>query len=250
VRGPWLLVDIGNSRVKWAWAEGESWVSGLPFPSERSGLERELDRHWGGLAGPAAVQVSNVLGSEFANVLAAWVARRWGCPIHYARSLAEGYGVVNGYARPERLGVDRWVALVGLRQMSGLPACVADCGTALTFDVLDGTGRHRGGLIAPGLGLMRRALALETHGVPAVEGEARDFPGRDTAAGVSGGVLLAGAGLIEKALRNTEALLGSRPILVLTGGDAETLGRCLAVPYRPAPELVLRGLLTIAETEA
>jgi type III pantothenate kinase len=243
----WLLVDIGNTRVKWGRVEDGRLVAGTPFPSDGADLQDHLDRQWRALGAPDAVYVSNVIGAETAGRMTEWIVRHWSCPVRCVRTEAQGYGVVNGYERPEQLGVDRWVGLIALRRDHALPACVADCGTALTFDVLDADGRHLGGLIAPGPALMKRALMQETRGVRAVDGRAPEFLGRDTAAGVASGVIRACAGLVEKSVRETAEYLGCTPTLVLSGGDGEAIGRCLAVPYRLEPDLVLRGLFTIAE---
>ena len=246
---PWLLADIGNSRVKWASArEGKLWP-GAPFASEPGGLAERLEQHWGALETPGAVLASNVAGPGTAAVLADWVGQRWGVPLRFAASQAEGHGVVNGYQDAARLGVDRWLGLVALRQEIPLPACIADCGTALTLDLLDAAGQHRGGLIAPGLAPMRRALLAETQGVrPESAGTAVGL-GQDTASCVAGGTLWAAAGLIEKAWREAARELGAEPALVLSGGDGATLGHALGIPYRLVPDMVLRGLFILAEAD-
>lgn len=246
----WLLVDIGNSRVKWANADGDSFQVGSAFPSAFATLRAQLDQHWRGLAAPDAVYIANVTGTATAELLTAWIAEHWRVPVRFARSVAAAEGVVNGYTRPEQLGVDRWVGLIALRHEAELPACLVDCGTALTFDLLDQNGQHRGGLIAPGLALMKQVLLKETHGVTEVEGQIPEALGRDTAAGVASGVLRALAGLVEKAWREAYECVGVAPDLVLVGGDAARLGACLAMPYRLLPDLVLRGLLILAESDS
>jgi type III pantothenate kinase len=245
-----ILVDIGNSRVKWGRAEQGKLVAGEPFATDAGALGRHLDSRWRDLSAPDAVYVSSVAGADMAERLADWIASRWRVPVRFARAEAQACGVINGYERPEQLGVDRWVGLLALPEHYGLPACLADCGTALTFDVLDAGGRHLGGLIAPGPALMKRSLSQGTRGISVVEGPVQDFLGRNTAACVESGVIRACAGLVEKSVRETAALLGRLPNLVLSGGDGETIGRCLAIPYRFDADLVLRGLLTLAERDS
>ena len=236
-----LLVDIGNSRVKWAVAEHGELKVGAAFPSDAAEFGKSLDRLWRDMGAPRAAHASNVAGDAMADRLAEWVARRWNLPVRFARSEARAHGVINGYRQPERLGVDRWMGLIALRHDYALPACLVDCGTALTLDVLDETGRHLGGLIAPGPALMRRALLRETQGVRP-EGTAAGGPlGLDTAAC---------AGLVEKTLSELAPALDRAPTLVLSGGDGGLLGQALPIPYRLAPDLVLRGLLIIATTES
>jgi type III pantothenate kinase len=242
-----LLVDIGNSRIKWGLGKNARVDAGRPFASDATALTGEFDRFWGDLPAPSSVVACRVADAEIGQRLREWVERHWGLTIRFVQPESQAYGVVNGYDTPEKLGVDRWVALVAVRKFYPLPACVADCGTAITVDALDSEGRHLGGVIAPGLTLMRQSLIQR---VPALSLAAGDYHGllaRNTAAAMLSGARQAGAGLIERTVRETGRLLGCDPHLVLSGGDAQTLAVELSVPYVLAPELVLQGLLIIAE---
>jgi type III pantothenate kinase len=243
-----FLVDIGNSRVKWGTAQDNRIVLGEPFPSANELLEESLDREWLSFSSPCHVYACNVAGVEVERTMTEWTQQRWGLSPKFVRSVDQGYGVVNGYEKPEKLGVDRWVSLIALREIDNRPACVADCGTALTFDVLDAEGRHRGGLIAPGLAMMKRALVQETIGIRDIDHSHHGFWGRSTAAAVKGGVLAACAGLIETSMGKAAKELGHVPGLVLTGGDAEIVADVLERPCKVVPDLILRGLLRIARS--
>ncbi len=236
-----LLVDIGNSRVKWALCEEGELHPGAPFASESEGLGGRLTQSWGALTPPADVYAANVAGPGVEDSLQAWVERRWGLPVRFARTEAEGGGVINGYRHPERLGVDRWLALVGLRRHYPLPACVVDCGTAITLDYLDAEGRHQGGLIAPGLRSMRSVLASTTHQLGRIDDVTTANPrlARDTHEGIQSGCLRACAGLIETVVKDLRQREGDELPLVMTGGDAAIIGRILECPHEL---LVLRGL--------
>jgi type III pantothenate kinase len=238
-----LLVDIGNTRVKWGLGKGGRIEAGEPFSSDPAVLGSHLDRCWSAMGRPDSVWVSNVAGAETADRLANWVAAAWGLSVRFVKPEAQGCGIRNGYEQPEKLGVDRWVSLIALGNRHPLPACAVGCGTALTLDVLDAGGRHLGGLIAPGLNLMKRALLRETHGIREIEGGIPALLGRTTAAGVEGGSLYACTGLIEKVVREASERLDAELHLVLSGGDAETLAAHLGIPCRVAPHLVLEGLL-------
>jgi len=241
-----LLIDIGNSRVKWGVAQDNGIVAGEPFPSAGESFEESLDGHWPSLPVPCRAYACNVAGSGAERTLTAWMQKRWGISPKFVRPSERGYGVVNGYERPEKLGADRWVSLIALREFGDRPLCVADCGTALTFDVLDAQGRHLGGLIAPGLATMKRALVQDTQGIRDIARGQRGFWGRDTAAAVEGGVLAACAGLIERSAGKAAEELGHAPDLVLTGGDAELIAAVLDRPSQVVPDLILRGLLRVA----
>jgi type III pantothenate kinase len=243
-----LLVDIGNSRVKWGIVQDDRIVSGQPFPSAAESLAESLDRYWLSLPVPHRIYACNVAGSNAEQAITAWTQRHWGDSPRFARSAERGYGVMNGYEKPEKLGVDRWVSLIALREFARGPACVVDCGTALTFDVLDADGRHLGGLIAPGLAMMRRSLVRDTKGIRDIDSGDSRFFGRSTAAAVKGGVLAACTGLIERSVREAVKELGQVPDLVLTGGDADVVADTLDGPCTVVQDLILRGLLRIARS--
>jgi len=158
------------------------------------------------------------------------------------RSTAHAAGVSNLYRAPERLGVDRWCALIGAWALFHSPAVVVMAGTATTIDTLDVEGRFLGGRILPGIGLMLRSLAKGTAGLPFADGEYAASP-RCTEDAIVTGILDAQAGAIERAF----AGLGDRSgICLLSGGYAEKISDCLAIPHRRIDNLPLEGLCRIA----
>ena len=239
-----LLVDIGNTRVKWARDSGAADLeTGTSFASEIGTLPGDLDRYWSAIERPSAVWICNVAGAELEHVLTGWCVTRWALAPHWVRSVAEAQGIVNAYADPSRLGADRWVAMIGARSLFGHPVCVASLGTAVTVDLVDAGGRHRGGLIAPGLTLMKESLLLRVGGVkPESVVDMPDFWGRDSGACLESGVLQMAAALIERAVRQAEQDLGVPPSLMLTGGDANAVSPWLSVRHATVPDLVLQGL--------
>lgn len=242
--GATLLIDIGNSRVKWGWGRQGRVEAGEPFATQAG--RAAFVRHWGKTPPPAHIVACNVAGADIAAELQAWAGQAWGLEPRFVRSEARGHGVSNGYEIPEKLGVDRWVALIGARRACPGPVCVADCGTAITVDAMDENGIHLGGVIAPGLALMRRALARGTSGLPEAQASRRQGLACDTATAIASGTLQAAAGLVERVFRETAHRLGHPPKLLLTGGDASELAGELGLPCEPRPGLVLEGLLVIA----
>jgi type III pantothenate kinase len=169
----------------------------------------------------------------------------------FVRVARRSCGVVNAYAEPWRLGVDRWVALIGARScLPGRALCIASVGTALTLDLLDAGGRHRGGAIAPGPDLMVRALLERTAGIARRAsgggGAGRSLYTRSTRAAIEAGARHACAALIERAVEEGRRRLGRRPLLLLTGGGAAALAPLLGGPWRRDEGLVMRGLLALS----
>lgn len=245
-----LLVDAGNTRVKWLLWDREA-------PLARGGLvHRGLERSrlggllWGDLQPPERVVIANVAGPELGDALAAWIAGAWSLEPRFVATAAAGFGITNAYAVPRRLGVDRWVALVGAHALlPGVPCCVVDCGTAVTVDALTGSGEHLGGVILPGARLMRQALYADTSQIPPEQGQTTLF-GRDTQDCVWGGATYAVAAAVDRLTRQMTATLDEAAVSLLTGGDAEALLPYLESQYRLEPDLIFQGLLVMAGSQA
>jgi type III pantothenate kinase len=156
---------------------------------------------------------------------------------------AQAFGVVNAYQQPERLGVDRWLSLVAVWQQYQVSACIVDCGTAITVDLLDAHGRHQGGLISPGLMLMKESLGQGTAALSVSDASHVFGLADSTEAAIYSGTLMAAIGLIEHVLAKHPS--GIR--LILTGGDAELIAGQLDAVSTVDPDLVLRGLLCVLE---
>ncbi|NJD05972.1 MAG: type III pantothenate kinase [Methylococcaceae bacterium] len=243
-----LLVDAGNSRIKWALAKPDGLDPGAPFRSEAAGLTERLEHHWATLPPPTSVTISNVAGVASGDTLHGWITRHWGLTPYFARVQAKAYGITTRYEQPERLGVDRWLALVAARANHAGALCVVDCGTAITLDFVDDDGIHQGGLIAPGLGLMRNTLAQRIPGLSVAPAECREILATATATGISSGARQAVLGLIERGISLLAESYRSEPLLILTGGDGGDLATELRVPCRVRPHLVLEGLLILTES--
>ena len=155
----YLLIDIGNSRTKWGVAKNGRIDPGEPFATRcfKNNPETLLSC-WRNILPPTQVVVANVAGSEIAACLVSWTQRYWNLAPRFVSSEAEGFGVHNAYLDPGKLGVDRWVALIGAHHACPGPVCVADFGTAITMDAINSEGVHLGGVIAPGL--MRKIMGV------------------------------------------------------------------------------------------
>jgi len=232
-----LAVDCGNSRLKWGLHENGSWrrTGTVPVPD----LAR-LEKSWKRFA-PDKVVVANVAGPSARKRLETIFARRSMVPA-WVKAKRHECGVTNGYGQADQLGADRWAALIGAWSILRGPCLVVTAGTATTVDFLRGDGRFVGGAILPGLELMKRSLARNTAGLALARGRFSAEP-RNTADAIETGCLLAQAGAIERAFATME----HGAACVLAGGAARRIARHLSIPVRLVDNLVLEGLVRIAE---
>ncbi len=239
-----LLADVGNSRIKWVSCErGEFQARGRAAHGEESWAEL-VDRLWAELPRPERVVIVSVAGPEVRAALAVWIRQTWAIEAEFVVSIAAACGIRNSYAEPERMGADRWVAMIAARALLGPQTCyVVDCGTAVTIDALAADGRHLGGVIVPGMRLMREALYRETRQIPPEAGEARLF-GQSTRDGVWGGALYAVASAIDGITERMIASYGPG-VRLLTGGATGVVLPHLQSKYRVEPDLIFTGLRVI-----
>lgn len=162
---------------------------------------------------------------------------------HPALELA---GVRNGYEHYERLGLDRWLALVGAYRSAGGACLVIDLGTAVTADFVDASGGHLGGYICPGMPLMRSQLCTHTRRIRydhlvAEQAQQDMAPGRSTAEAVERGCTLMLQGFVQTQLNVARQCLGDSFTVFLTGGDASLVADMMP-DARVMPDLVFIGL--------
>lgn len=234
-----LLVDIGNSRVKWA-------VVGDQNTIEAPASSAADDDCW-----PQALPVADIESIWYASVAAAgaerplqeWARAHGLAPPQRIVTTARAGGVVNAYDEPSRMGADRWLACIAAhRRARGQSALIVDAGTALTVDYVAAGGCHRGGLITPGVANMRAAIRANTQVRAQEQASGSALLAQDTDGAVARGTLNAALGLIEKA--QTE--LGAQR-LYLTGGEASRLAPHLNQWWQSVPALVLEGLALLSQ---
>ncbi|MBA4381258.1 MAG: type III pantothenate kinase [Sideroxydans sp.] len=237
-----LLLDIGNSRIKWALVQEGRQVNVGAFENSAS---VSLQQEFAALTVPSRVLVSNVAGEDVARrvreLCTAWVR-----PLDFVSAKIEQCGVRNGYAQPQRLGSDRWAALIAAWHEVRGACLVVTCGTATTVDALSAQGEFLGGLILPGVDMMQRCLVTGTAQLTATEGSLRDFP-LDTSDAIYSGAIRATLGAIESQyvlLKDAEARV------LLSGGAAVKVSPHLSMPFDHVDNLVLRGLQIIGEGAA
>lgn len=250
-----LLVDVGNTRIKWALLEGQRLGRSQAAVHSAWGPASYARRLFGKKTHPLRVWVTSVAGLEVNRALEK-AARRVRVSSTFVTVPRAGGGVRVGYFEPWRLGVDRFVAAVGAHELfPGMPLCVVGVGTAMTIDLVGANGRHRGGVIIPAPALMAATLFARTHGIhrraqggggSRGRSAATRFFARSTRDGVVQGARHAAAALIDRAVEEGRTLLGRRPLVVLTGGEAAAVRPLLRSSSVGVPDLVLRGLAVLA----
>jgi type III pantothenate kinase len=239
---PCLQLDVGNSGAKWRLVgDGRVLARGRYRAGDDASRAALLDC----ATALERVLVSSVASKEAEEKLAALLVARWSVRPWFARTPARTGDLVNSYAEPARMGVDRWLAMVAARRRFSERLCVVDAGSALTVDLVAASGEHEGGYIVPGPALMERALLLDTDRVRFEEGV--DYalePGVSTAEAVRHGIALAQVGAVALAL---EQAAPDSPTLVFCGGGGETLMRLLNRGGEWLPDLVFEGLEFMAD---
>lgn len=232
-----LLIDAGNTRIKWAIAEpgaapGNWCASGAVAHAELN----HLPAHWQPYPIARAV-VANVAGGRLREQLQLMLPTT---AVSWFASQRELAGLRNAYRDPAQLGCDRFAAALGARTLEpGKALIVATCGTATTIDALTADALFLGGMILPGLALMAGSLARKTAQLPQVAPQAALPSGfaDNTDDAILSGCLAAQAGAIERAC----ALHGAQQCIV-SGGAASFIAPALSVPHRLVDNIVLVGL--------
>lgn len=238
----WLLIDLGNSRSKWAQWNGHGYTGRGALVQGEPGFGAALQAAFAPMPVPERVIVASVAGPDVQSVVADAVRAAWRIEPGILETQARQCGVQNGYVEPAQMGVDRWLTLLAARQRWHAPVCVVDAGTAVTVDVVGADGRHLGGLIAPGIECSRRVLETGTAGIRADARTPGAGLGLSTAECVANGALLGNIGMVRLALDVMEQSCGPGGVLVLTGGGAALLAPHLPAGTRVEPDLLFDGM--------
>ena len=247
-----LLVDAGNSRLKWS----ELSVTGVLSTqyaqayADRPALAAFIDlleRY----PNVTHITLVHVLTNLFAESVQALCIER-GIALQLVRSQAQGYGIQSGYREPARLGTDRFVGLVAAHQLAKPQPCIViDCGTAVTLDAIDAQGKHLGGVIFPGLQLSADALIARAQGKLSVAfDEDMSVLADHTSQAIGSGCLFALLGAIEGISARMQAAFIQPAKRILTGGDAITLQPWLQGTYQIETDLLMQGLRYITLEDA
>lgn len=244
-----LLFDLGNSRCKWQLRRGHVVVaSGAAAYTDEGWLPDHLLGAVESLPHPPERAIAcSVATPAVLAPLETCLRVRYGCMLEHFRTAAEAAGVRNAYAEPGNLGADRWAALLGAHGGYEGRLCIADCGTAVTLDLLEADGRHAGGVILPGLSLARRALSLGAHRL----GDPGEGPlpllATDTRTAIRSGTFHALIAAIDNFKARCDEAGGPTRGLI-TGGDAAAIAATLSGQWQVDPDLVFAGMAVATES--
>jgi type III pantothenate kinase len=231
-----LLIDAGNTRIKWAFVKDGEWLNSGALPIEQA---NELAQHLNDISQVQQIWVSNVAGENVAQNILALSSR----PVNFITARVAQCGVRNNYTDVTQLGSDRWAALIAAWHLIGSACLVVNCGTAMTVDTLSNQGEFIGGLILPGTNMMQQSLASGTAQLKSHSGKYAAFP-LNTADAIFSGAIQASSGAIQRqyGLLNDNAA----PILLSGGASVVLQPHLNKLPIRVSDNLVLQGLGLIA----
>jgi len=255
-----LLIDVGNTRIKWLLTPSsrllcqgniieiaEIAIQGAWEYSLRIFAD-ELSRQWKDLPTPKNIFVANVAGEALRQQLQSWFKNKWQLQASFIKTESNLFNVKNGYDNPQQLGVDRWLASVAAYHVMKNTVAVIDCGSCITVDVVDQSGQHLGGMIAPGFAIAKSALVKKTQGCH------YDFNfdasslllGANTQTCIDSGIEHMAVGFIEIVCQKLKTSYADISIII-TGGDAKQLQQQLSVDNLIYCEnMVLCGLALLA----
>lgn len=245
-----LLLDIGNTYLKWAEFRNGSLVEYARENIREHDIAEVMDKCWPVLNKPERILVSSVASSIQYNQILSWSESYWNIKPEKVVPASSAYGIKTCYSDPALLGSDRWLAIIAAHQHYQGDVCVIDCGTAITVDILKADGQHTGGYIVPGIYMMQQTLLNETACIEAnMSSQQNKFitqPGTSTAECVHHGAILSVLGFIEKIHADLENRTDSQFSYLLTGGDAQHLIPHLSMNINHRPLLILEGLAVVA----
>lgn len=245
-----LLIDVGNTYAKWLVLKNDVVICNGKFFT--ASVFQEVNDLISANVEIRKIAASWVGASSAKNALQQSICDK-GIQLLMAESKHEQLGLKNGYKEPRLLGVDRWLAMLGIWHRDGGPFCVIDAGTALTIDLVNASGLHLGGYIVPGYGTMVSSLNAGTSLIDCQQvndGMLSMDVGKATSEAVGRGVLLAQVGAVQLAIESAQYHFSADKVnCYIGGGDGIQLSKWVNRECSYVDSLVLLGLKTYANAE-
>lgn len=245
-----LTIDCGNTRTKWGLFNADGTLLENSACLNTAITQAKL---------PVAsrIIISNVAGLHIRNQLESILPNKK-ISIYWITAQAEECGVKNGYDKVEKLGTDRWAALIAAWNIKQAPCVVVNAGTAVTIDALNETGEFIGGMILPGIHLMQQNLGLATAQLPTITSEKsvnaadnhyQDIFAKNTADAMHAGAIYAACGAVMQMHAALAIQCKKTPYILISGGNAQLIKDNLLGDVTNqaliVDNLVLRGLYLI-----
>ncbi len=243
---PHLVVDVGNSRIKWGRCADTHVTEGVSLPPDESEVWGRQLETWK-MEGPLRWAVCGV-HPERRDRFIEWIRKRGDAVLQL--NAANQLPLEVDLEFPDRVGIDRLMDAVAAKQRAvGKPAIIVDAGSAVTIDWLTETGIYSGGSIFPGIRLMVESLHNFTALLPHIDVKepSPKLPATSTPAAMEAGVFWAVIGGINEISARLEASVMSKPARFITGGDAEFLHPALPNDFMLWPTMTLEGIRIAAE---
>lgn len=254
-----LDIDVGNTRAKWRLILPNDHIvygacAGNSVDELIAALHSSLQSEQAREGVLSRIRIAAVRSREYIASLSERLKIEFSVDAEFAQSSSFACGVRNSYANPDKMGVDRWcavIAAVKLHAQQGFSGgcCIVDAGSALTLDFVNEASEHLGGYITPGYHMQVRSLFGGTEKVDienAINPASIAF-GRDTNSAVHAGIIASMLALIESSTVKFSANIKGDVTLYITGGDAGKLLEVTHLPMIHKPYLVLEGLNYLLE---
>lgn len=236
-----LLVDVGNTQVKYVFqaTEDTSTLSDIVYLDYQS-FQAQLSQ--GKFSEVSSVILANVHGNAVHDSIEKWAALN-NIAFVQVHSTAKAFGVTSSYLQPERLGVDRWLAMIGAKQIYPQQnLLIIDAGTATTVDVLDAKGQHCGGWIMPGVQTLFDSLLTRTSKIIATPKTSASLSfGMNSSNCLNHGSWAMTIGAIKEAIIQANSQLILDKVLI-TGGNGQAITNLMSDTCQLETKLVFHGL--------
>lgn len=240
------LIDIGNSRIKWASIENGCYKTGGALIYKGLAVDVIISKMEMQSGKPIKVYIASVANFKLCQQIELCLRESFNLESVLFKTTKRSLGVTNGYTDASQLGIDRWLAIIEAYNLTHCDVMVVDVGSALTIDFIDATGQHYGGLITAGLSMMRNSLSINTalldYTLLQDDCFAYNSFKTNTQEAIRAGTFLALINLITTEASKFEKLNNGKTYFYITGGDAEVLLPFLGADWIHKADLVLSGM--------
>ncbi len=241
-----ILLDCGNSHLKAQWHKAGQVQASYSCAYNRDWMQR-LSRWLQDLTAKYCY-LASVLDVTREAQLEQCLKQKFDTAVTRFVSMPQALGVRNAYREPERLGVDRWMALIAASELERGDVIVIDAGSAITLDLLRADGKHLGGAILPGINTslddFKRIFSHIDFNDPAIT--ETNQPGCSTEEAIHINYSNSSIDILPGLVNRWTSYFDNDATILLAGGDAVRVRSELQRPARIVPDLVFLGMARLA----